>query len=322
MPGTTGGPVRTAIEDASGKRCGEEFGLCYGPEFIALGSVIRDFLNPDFVLIGESDPRSGEILEQLYHNVCENSPAVARMNLINAELAKLSVNTYVTTKISFANMLARICEKLPEANVDVVTSALGLDSRIGQKYLKGAVGYGGPCFPRDNLALTALARTLGAPADIAEVTDRFNRSQLHWLANLVQEHSRGAAVGILGLTYKPNTDVIEEAIGLLLAQELAKRGVEVIAYDPAGKEHSARILGEKVRMAQTPHECIELSEAVVVATPWKEFTEIPLAQWLRHNSQRTVVDCWRCLKHLENVEGVRHLSLGIGHSISLKHSAV
>jgi UDPglucose 6-dehydrogenase len=322
MPGMTGGPVRTALEQASGKRCGTEFGLCYGPEFIALGSVIRDFLNPDFVLIGESDPGSGKMLEQLYRKVCENLPAIARMNLVNAELAKLSVNTYVTTKISFANMLARICEKLSGADVDVVTSALGLDSRIGQKYLTGAVSYGGPCFPRDNLALTELARTLGAPADMAQATDRFNRSQLQWLADLVQEHSKGGIVGILGLTYKPNTDVVEEAIGFLLAQELTKRRVVVVAYDPAGTENTVRILGDNVGMARTARECIDRSEAIVLATPWKEFTEIPASQWSHRNAQRTVVDCWRVLKHLENAEGVRYLSLGIGSAIKLSHSAV
>src|SRR5437899_1552801 len=111
--------------------------------------------------------------------MCENKPAIARMAFVNAEITKLSVNTYVTTKISFANMLARICERLPEANVDVVTAALGLDTRIGAKYLKGAISYGGPCFPRDNHALAALAREIGAPADLAEATDRFNRSQIN-----------------------------------------------------------------------------------------------------------------------------------------------
>jgi UDPglucose 6-dehydrogenase len=322
MPGMTDGPVRTAIEEVSGKRCGEEFGLCYGPEFIALGSVIHDFLNPDFVLIGESDRRSGEILEQLYHKVCENSPAIARMNLINAELAKLSVNTYVTTKISFANMLARICERLPGASVDVVTAALGLDSRIGPKYLRGAVSYGGPCFPRDNLALTALARTLGAPADIAEVTDVFNRSQLHWLADLVQEQSKGGVVGILGLTYKPDTDVVEEATGFLLAQELARRGVAVVAYDPAGGPSSARVLLEKVCMAQTAQQCIDQGDVVVVATPWQEFAKIPASQWGRQSQQRTLVDCWRALKHLENVDGLKYLGLGIGNAVELVRSAV
>jgi UDPglucose 6-dehydrogenase len=321
MPGMTGGPVRTALEQASGKRCGADFGLCYGPEFIALGSVIRDFLNPDFVLIGESDPGAGKMLERLYRKVCENLPAIARMNLINAELAKLSVNTYVTTKISFANMLARICERLAGADVDVVSSALGLDTRIGQKYLRGAVSYGGPCFPRDNLALTALARTVGAPADIAEATDVFNRSQLYWLADLVQEQSKGGVVGVLGLTYKPDTDVVEEAIGFLLAQELARRGVAVIAYDPAGGQNSARVLLEKVRMAQTAQQCIDQGEVVVVATPWQEFAKIPAHQWASRGQQRTVVDCWRMLKHLENVEGLKYLSLGIGNAMGLIRSA-
>ena len=121
---------------------GVDFGLCYSPEFIALGSVIRDFLNPDMLLIGESDACAGDALAALYAQVCDNKPAVARMSFVNAEITKLAVNTYVTTKISYANMLARICEQLPGANVDVITSALGNDTRIGPKYLKGAVSYG------------------------------------------------------------------------------------------------------------------------------------------------------------------------------------
>jgi len=164
MPGSTGGDVKAALERASGKRCGENFGLCYSPEFVALGTVIRDFYFPDFLLIGESDPRSGEMLAELYQRVCKNSPTAARMNFINAEITKLAVNTFITTKISYANMLARLCERLPEADVNVVTDTLGLDSRIGPKYLKGAVSYGGPCFPRDNRALAALA--VRAPSSI------------------------------------------------------------------------------------------------------------------------------------------------------------
>src|SRR5206468_5293867 len=108
-----------------------------------LGTVIRDFYYPDFLLIGESDPRAGDLLSDIYVRTCKNSPSIARMNFINAEITKLAVNTYITTKISYANMLARLCEKLPEADVSVVTYALGLDSRIGSKYLKGAVSYGG-----------------------------------------------------------------------------------------------------------------------------------------------------------------------------------
>src|SRR5437016_3776601 len=234
MPGSTGGPVLDALERASGKRCGKDFGLCYNPEFIALGTVIRDFYNPDFLLIGESDPRTGDLLSSMYQRVCKNSPAVARMNFVNAEITKLAVNTYITTKISYANMLARLCEKLPEADVNVVTDALGLDTRIGPKYLKGAVSYGGPCFPRDNRAFSALASRSGAFADLAEATDRFNRAQIPALADFIRSHQPGnGTIGILGLTYKPNTDVIQESFGLLLAETLASQDVPVIIFDPS-----------------------------------------------------------------------------------------
>src|SRR5579872_1702809 len=234
MPGSTGGTLLPALEAHSGKKCGLDFGLCYNPEFIALGSVIRDMLHPDMILIGESDPRSGALLEELYNGVCESNPRIQRMNYVNAELTKLSVNTYVTTKISYANMLAEICETLPGADVDVVTTAIGCDSRIGQKYLKGGLGYGGPCFPRDNVAFSALARANGAPALLAEATDALNKRQVPRLAALVMAHlPEGGTAGVLGLSYKPNTEVVEESQGLALAKYLAEHDVAVAVYDPA-----------------------------------------------------------------------------------------
>src|SRR5437773_3743920 len=263
MPGSTGGEIKSALERASGKRCGQDFGLCYSPEFIALGTVIRDFYYPDFLLIGESDPRAGDLLSDVYARTCKNSPAIARMNWINAEITKLAVNTYITTKISYANMLARLCEKLLEADVNVVTDALGLDTRIGPKYLKGAVSYGGPCFPRDNRALAALAARVGASSGLAEATDLFNRAQVKSLAELVRSHYSGQnSIGILGLTYKPDTDVVEEAFGLLLAQELSSSNLPVVVYDPSAAV--APILGKcsTVRFARSAQECIEESGVV------------------------------------------------------------
>jgi UDPglucose 6-dehydrogenase len=317
MPGTTGSRVREILEQASGKRMGSDFGLCYSPEFIALGSVIRDFLNPDMLLIGESDARAGDFLQSLYAQVCENKPALARMSFVNAEITKLAVNTYVTTKISYANMLARICEKLAGANVDVITSALGLDTRIGPKYLKGAVSYGGPCFPRDNLALAQLARQLGVPPDLAQTVDRFNRSQIIWLADLVQHTSKGTA-GILGLTYKAGTDVVEEAAGFLLAKELLSRGVKVLAFDPAFGDGSRAPALEKLCLAASALDCIEKSDIVVLATSWPEFNGIDAAKWARtgNHKPRTVIDCWRVLKFLHDEPGVHYLALGMGESFA------
>ncbi len=315
MPGSTGGEVRAVLERASGKTCGKHFGLCYSPEFIALGSVIRDFYFPDFLLIGESDPQSGEMLAEIYRRTCKNTPFVARMNFINAEITKLAVNTYITTKISYANMIARLCEKLPEADANVVTNALGLDTRIGPRYLKGAVSYGGPCFPRDNRALAALAARVGASSGLAEATDLFNRAQIKSLAELVKQHHSGdGAIGILGLTYKPDTDVVEEAFGLLLAQELSAANLRVVVYDPSVDAALALGAHKNVRCAKSAAECIAQSGVVVLATPWQEFRDVPTQDWVRNGSstERTVIDCWRVLNHLDGLDGVRYVRLGFG----------
>jgi UDPglucose 6-dehydrogenase len=316
MPESTGGEVKSTLERASGKICGRDFGLCYSPEFIALGTVIRDFYNPDFLLVGESDRRSGDVLSDIYRRVCKNSPPIARMNFVSAEITKLAVNTYVTTKISFANMIARLCECLPGADATSVTGALGLDSRIGPKYLRGAVSYGGPCFPRDNRAMAALATRAGAFSELAEVTDRFNRAQVKWIADLTKRHYSGnGPIGILGLTYKPDTDVVEESFGLLLAAELAADNVPVVAYDPSAVQERVRAANESIQFVGSAQECVEKSDVVVIATPWAQFHHIPHQSWARHSPGRTVIDCWRAFSQLNGVEGVCYVRLGFGEEV-------
>jgi UDPglucose 6-dehydrogenase len=309
MPGSTGSEVRAALEKASGKRCGGDFGLCYSPEFIALGTVIRDFYYPDFLLIGESDNKAGDTLQHVYKGLCKNSPAVARMNFINAEITKIALNTFITTKISYANMLARLCERLPEADVNVVTGALGLDSRIGSKYLKGAVSYGGPCFPRDNRAFASLAAHVGAFSDLAETTDRFNRAQVKWIAEIVKQHRAGTGpIGVLGLTYKPDTDVVEESFGLLLSQTLAGAGLPVVVYDPEADASRALASHPSIQTARSAEDCINRAEVVILATPWAEFSKLSPDKW----NQKTVIDCWGALAPLEHTAGVRYVRLGWG----------
>src|SRR6266446_4787844 len=228
MPGSTDGDVRDTLEKISHKRAGKDFGLCYSPEFIALGSVIRDFLNPDFLLIGEFDASSGEHLAACYADIMGPAAPVRRMSLENAELAKISVNAFVTMKITFANMLAEMCAAVPGGDVDTVTDAIGLDSRIGRKYLTGGLGFGGPCFPRDNIALGFIAETLGARADLSMTTDRLNRANVerivHDLAGML---SRDRTVAVLGLAYKPFSHVIEDSQAMQLVKALLNRGVRV-----------------------------------------------------------------------------------------------
>jgi UDPglucose 6-dehydrogenase len=313
MPGSTGGTLLPALEAYSGKKCGRDFGLCYNPEFIALGSVIRDMLNPDMILIGESDPRSGELLEELYKGVCDSNPRIQRMNYVNAELTKLSVNTFVTTKISYANMLAQVCERLPGADADVVTSAIGCDSRIGQKYLKGALGYGGPCFPRDNVAFSALARATGAPALLAEATDQLNRRQVPRLAEIVRSRlPQGGTVGVLGLSYKPDTEVIEESQGLELAKYLASAGFKVVVYDPAAMENAKRQLGGDANYASSAADCARQADVLVITTAWPEFKRLTPADLKPGKRPPAIVDCWRVLPADLFADRTEYVRLGYG----------
>jgi UDPglucose 6-dehydrogenase len=294
MPGSTGGEIRQALEQHSGRRVGPQLGLCYNPEFIALGSVVRDMLRPDMILIGESDKTAGDLLESIYAKSCDNTPTIRRMNFVNAELTKISVNTFVTTKISYANMLADICDRLPDADVDVVTQAVGTDSRIGVKYLKGATGYGGPCFPRDNVAFARLARELGARAELAEATDTVNRYQVERVLGAIDARlTDSGVIGVLGLSYKPDTAVIEESQGVALVERLLDLGRRVIVYDPEAIPLAQQTIRRPFEAATSAADCVQRSSLVVVMTPWPEFSSIPIEAYQRSTNRLTVIDCWR-----------------------------
>jgi UDPglucose 6-dehydrogenase len=312
LPGMTRQVLVPVLEEWSGKRCGVDFGVCYSPAFIALGSVIRDFLNPDFVLVGESDARAGEALESLYASVLENGAPVRRMSLENAELAKIGVNTFVTTKIAFANMIADLCERVPGGDVDVVTGALGLDRRIGRPYLTGGLGYGGPCFPRDNRALSYLAQALGTSAPLAEATDRANQSLPdRVVARLSDVTERGAGVALLGLAYKPGTHVTDGSQGLLLAEALCVAGARVRAYDPLAAEQARRDLPAAVTVTDTLEEAVEDAEVVLVCTPDPAFRNTTAAALSRAGRVVTVLDFWRMLEpELADQPAVRYLPVG------------
>lgn len=296
MPGSTGGVLRDALERHAGRPVGPSLGLCYNPEFIALGSVVRDMLRPDMILIGESDARAGDLLEGIYRKSCDNEPVFRRMNFVNAELTKISVNTFVTTKISYANMLADMCDRLPGADVDVVTHAVGADSRVGSKYLRGATGYGGPCFPRDNVAFAALARSIGANPELAEATDRLNRYQIERVLGAVQARIEGPGViGILGLSYKPDTAVIEESQAVELAERLLAEGHSVVAFDPKALEAAQARLRGRLQGAESADDCVRAANLIVVMTPWPAFRSIAPAAFERPGRRATVIDCWRIL---------------------------
>jgi UDPglucose 6-dehydrogenase len=310
LPGSTRYGLLPALERHAGRRVGEGIGLCYSPEFIALGSVIRDFLNPDFLLIGEFDRASGDHLEACYRDIVGERPA-RRMSLENAELAKLAVNAFVTTKITFANMLADLCARIPGGDVDAVSGAIGLDTRIGRKYLSGGLGFGGPCFPRDNAALSFVARNLGACADLPKIVEQMNRSSAERiLRDLSSVFSPGRSVAVLGLAYKPLSHVIEESQAMVLVNALVDRGLQVVAYDPLAGVAANEELRGRARVVDNVRDCLRDADIVLVATPDAEFQALSPRDFAGGRTV-TVVDFWRILSdRLTGTEHIQYIPYG------------
>ncbi len=303
-----------AFESYSGKKLNKDFGFCYNPEFIALGSVIKDFLNPDLVLIGESDKKAGDMLEEVYKKLNNNVPAYfGRMSLVSAEITKISLNSYVTMKISYANTLANICEKIPGSNIDDITKALGADKRISPFYIKGGISYGGPCFPRDNRAVVAYTKKLGIDAKLARVTDDVNEYQISHLEELVLNavnKQNKFRVSILGLTYKVDTPVIEESPALKLIHALQKHtDVEILVYDPLAMDNIRAVCGDSIAYMSSVDECLENSNVCIVMSQYAEFKTINSTTI--KNKPMTIIDCWRILDKSKLNADIEYIGIGL-----------
>lgn len=299
LPGDIRRAVLPALEAASGKSAGNGFGFCYLPEFVALGTVIRDFLDPDMVVIGEHDGRAGDALEELVRSVCENNPAVHRMSIVDAELAKIALNFALTQRIAYANWLAEMCERLPGADVDRVTGAIGADGRIGPKFLRAGGRAGGPCFPRDIRAMGYLARALGVDGALPRAVADNNEAQIDRVMAAVDR--AGGRVGILGLAYKAGTPVTEESQALEVAWLLGEEDAPVLAYDPKARPDLAG-----VEYRDSAQAVVDEADTVIVALPYAEFASV------QYRAGQTVIDLWRIVDRKRLPAGVAHVAFGRG----------
>ena len=206
--------------------------VCYNPEFIAQGDILRGFVNPDILLIGEANEECGEYLVNIYKKFVKTNPSICRMSRTEAEITKIAINCFITTKISFANTIGDLC-LTKGANAKRVLKAIGGDSRIGTKYLNWGHGYGGPCFPRDNRALCLFSKNQGVRNIIGEATDTTNKNHLEFLKNhLIQlQKASGKKFLFRDLAYKPGTTILEESQSLLLAEQLDMEGYPIFVQE-------------------------------------------------------------------------------------------
>ncbi len=319
LPGTTDREIVPAIEEASGLRCGVDFEFCYVPEFVAAGSVVRDMLNPGLVVAGAQDDETWPRVEEFYKRCIVNTPPFHRMSVVNAELAKIALNVYcVAAKINFANVLGELCERLPGADADVVTRAVGSDPRIGTKVFTAGTAYGGPCFVKDVKSYAAVLARHGVSPSIFEAIDMHNESGIPRLAEsiialLEERGDGGGTVGIFGVAFKPGVASVADSAGMQLAVALAERSVKVILHDPLALEEARGVMDgrENVRYAGSIGEGLRAADVAVFATADPVYRGLR-AEDFEETGPLAVIDCWRMLPFLRDVKGIRYLPSGIG----------
>jgi len=235
MPGSCEKVLIPELERSLGKKLPANISLCYNPEFIALGSVISDMENADMHLIGGQHAWATNSICEILGKLTIKETPTSQMNLTEAEIVKIAVNNFVTMKISYANSLFQAASIIGKVDIDVITNAIGLDSRIGRKYLKGAAPYGGPCFPRDTRALDAFFVSLGMDNSISKSIDDTNSKHIAFISKLVSENLiKNEIIGVAGLSYKLGTPVIEESPGVSISKKLHEMGFRVITWDDEG----------------------------------------------------------------------------------------
>jgi UDPglucose 6-dehydrogenase len=292
------------LERATGRRIGDRLGYCYNPSFIAQGEVLKGLLQPDYVLIGEADESSGATIAAIHEHMVTNGAPVTRVTPTEAEITKIASNTHETMRVAFANMLLALCNEVPEADVDRVTHALAY--RLGRRFFKGAVPFGGPCWPRDNRALAAFMDLVGVPSTLPNAVDRANVDHGHYiLRQVLSAVPRGGSVGLLGLAYKPGTSIIDQSFGVNLAKWLVAEGRIVVGWDPLAKEQVASALCNQIRIADSLEECL-FCDATVIVLPLPQLSEVDWSQ----AAKTTIIDCWRVLDTKQQTFARNYIPVG------------
>lgn len=276
VPVGTAQKVKQAILDEQQKRgVSIPFDIASNPEFLKEGAAVKDFMNPDRVVIGIESDRAKKLMEKLYHPFMLNNFRIIYMDIPSAEMTKYAANAMLATRISFMNDMANLCEIIG-ADINMVRKGIGADERIGSKFLYAGCGYGGSCFPKDVKALIRTAQQHDYPMRILEAVEAVNDDQKKILFNKLQKYYNndlnGKKVVLWGLAFKPETDDMREAPSLVLIEELLKAGCRVVAYDPIAVPEAKRRIGEdNIQYAKDIYESIEGADALFIVTEWKEF---------------------------------------------------
>ncbi len=310
VPVGTGDEVERIIGETVSK---DLFSVVSNPEFLREGAAIEDFKRPDRVVIGVADDRAREVMAQIYRPLSLNQSPVLFTDRRTAELTKYAANAFLATKITFINEMADICEAAG-ANVQDVARGIGLDRRIGPKFLHAGPGYGGSCFPKDTLALVKTAQDFATPTRIVEtvvsVNDQRKRAMARKVVAACGGSVRGRTIAVLGLTFKPNTDDMREAPSIAVIRALQDAGAKIRAFDPAGMENAPDVL-DNVEYTADAYSCLKDADAMVLVTEWDMLRGLDPKTIRKHMKGNAVVDLRNVYDPARmKAEGLTYVSVG------------
>ncbi|HYF54688.1 MAG TPA: UDP-glucose/GDP-mannose dehydrogenase family protein [Salinarimonas sp.] len=310
VPVGTGDEVERIIAET---RQSASFAVVSNPEFLREGAAISDFKRPDRIVIGTEDPRAEAVMRDVYRPLYLNHSPIVVTSRRTAELTKYAANAFLATKITCINEIADLCEQVG-ANVQDVARGIGLDNRIGSKFLHAGPGYGGSCFPKDTLALMKTAQDCGAPMRIVEtvvaVNDQRKRAMGRKIIAACGGSVRGKTIAVLGLTFKPNTDDMREAPSLAVITALQDAGARVRAYDPEGMEQARAMIAD-VDYASDPYACVAGADAAALVTEWEEFRALDLERLREAMRSPVLVDLRNVYRPEDMAEaGFTYVSVG------------
>jgi UDPglucose 6-dehydrogenase len=310
VPVGTGDEVEAIIRK---RRPDADFTVVSNPEFLREGAAISDFKRPDRVVVGTDDERARERMRELYRPLFLNETPIVFTSRRTSELIKYAANAFLAMKITFINEIADLCEEVG-ANVQEVAHGIGLDNRIGRKFLHAGPGYGGSCFPKDTLALMKTARDAGAPIELIETTVRVNSARKQKMAQKIiaalDGNVKGKTIAVLGLTFKPNTDDMRDAPALDIVPTLQAEGAKVRAFDPEGMKEAKAVLKD-VAFASGPYDCVQGADAVAIITEWDQFRALDLDRMKDALKTPIVIDLRNIYNSSEmRSKGFKYVSVG------------
>lgn len=311
VPETTTKVILPILETNSKKRVGRDFGLVTNPEFLRETNAIHDTIHPHVVVIGSFGDKFARKVERFYSSFHKNVP-IMKTNHQTAEVIKYANNSFLATKISFINQIAKICEAIPGANVDDVAKTIGLDPRIGSLFLNAGPGYGGSCLPKDVKAIIDFSSRIGVHSYLLDAVNSTNDEQLLGIISIIKKKLgsiKGKTITVLGLAFKPDTDDVRDSVSIKLIELLLKNKANVIVHDPKAIENTRSIFGTKIHYASSIKDAIKGSYCVIIMTAWRQYADLDDKDF-KFMKKRLVVDSRRLLvkKNLTT----NYYALGIG----------